>query len=87
MDKEVIDFISCRRSLMIAPAGHGKTTTLAQSLDFLCKKENKPILVLTHTHAGVASIKKKCSSFHLGSKVEITTISGFIQKIVLTFNG
>lgn len=72
---------------MIAPAGHGKTTTLAQSLDFLCKKENKPILVLTHTHAGVASIKKKCSSFHLGSKVEITTISGFIQKIVLTFNG
>lgn len=72
---------------MIAPAGHGKTTTLAQSLDFLCKKENKPILVLTHTHAGVASIKKKCSSFHLGSQVEITTISGFIQKIVLAFDG
>ncbi len=87
MDKRLIDFLSARRSVLIAPAGYGKTTILAEALKYLCPIESKPILVLTHTHAGVASIKKKCATLNLGSKVEITTISGFCQKIVHAFDG
>lgn len=87
MDQEVIKFFNEKRSLLIAPAGFGKTTLLADALQYLCPLVHSPILVLTHTHAGVSSIKKKCASKGLGSKVEITTISGFCQKIVFAFDG
>lgn len=87
MDKELLDFLKARRSLLIAPAGYGKTSLLAEALKYLCLIESRPILVLTHTHAGVSSIKKKCANLNLGTKVEITTISGFCQKIVCSFDG
>ena len=49
------DFISKRKSLLIAPAGCGKTYTIAE-----CLKYTEGLhLILTHTHAGVASLKKK----------------------------
>lgn len=87
MDQRGINFLNDKNSLLIAPAGYGKTTFLAEALEYLCPIITTPILVLTHTHAGVASIKKKCAHINLGSKVEITTISGFCQKIVSTFDG
>lgn len=87
MDPRGINFLSEKNSLLIAPAGYGKTTFLAEALEYLCPIVPTPILVLTHTHAGVASIKKKCAHINIGSKVEITTISGFCQKIVSTFDG
>lgn len=87
MDQRHLNFLTDKRSVLIAPAGYGKTTFLADALEYLCPMVSTPILVLTHTHAGVSSIKKKCARKNLDSKVEITTISGFCQKIVSTFDG
>ena len=60
MERSVIDwteFLACDRGLLIAPAGHGKTTAIADCLN-LCPDDSCQ-LVLTHTHAGIASLKKK----------------------------
>ena len=51
------DFITEPKSLLIAPAGHGKTYAIASCIK-LCPIGEKQ-LVLTHTHAGISSIKKK----------------------------
>ena len=54
---ELNDFIHSHRGVLIAPAGHGKTTAIADCLlqcpNGVCQ------LVLTHTHAGIASLRKK----------------------------
>jgi hypothetical protein len=49
------DFVSSPKSLLIAPAGYGKTHTIAECLKYTVGHQ----LILTHTHAGVASIKEK----------------------------
>ena len=48
-------FLSKKKSLLEAPAGYGKTTSIVKCLEFCEGKQ----LILTHTHAGVASLKKK----------------------------
>lgn len=89
MDKQIDAYIECDKSLLIAPAGYGKTTLLANCISKLLSivSKSKRILILTHTHAGVASIKKKCNEIESKGFVEITTISGFVQKLVGSFNG
>ena len=80
------DFVSTERSLLIAPAGYGKTHTIAECLKYL--KEQKSIenqLVLTHTHAGVASIKEKVGKVSPICKYHIETIPSFAQKYVEAF--
>lgn len=75
------DFISQDKSLLIAPAGYGKTHTLAKCLVYTPKNQKQ--LVLTHTHAGIASIKEKIKKLDVpSSKYHIETISGFAQKYV-----
>ena len=46
------DFITEPKSLLIAPAGHGKTYAIASCIK-LCPIGEKQ-LVLTHTHAGIS---------------------------------
>lgn len=80
------DFITCERGLLIAPAGHGKTTAIADCLlqcpDDTCQ------LVLTHTHAGIASLRNKFSKKNIPStKYQLETITGFAQRYVLSFLG
>jgi hypothetical protein len=80
------DFVSPAKSLLIAPAGYGKTHTIAECLKFL--KENNSIenqLVLTHTHAGIASIKEKIQKVCPSCRYNIETISSFAQKYVEAF--
>ena len=48
-------FVDGKKTLLIAPAGYGKTHTIVQCLNYASGKQ----LILTHTHAGVASIKEK----------------------------
>jgi DNA helicase-2/ATP-dependent DNA helicase PcrA len=68
------DFISKDKSLLIAPAGYGKTYSLAESL--LHTPPNEKQLILTHTHAGIASIKEKIKGFKIsGEKYHIETIT------------
>lgn len=80
------DFVTPVKSLLIAPAGYGKTHTIAESLKFL--KEQKGIqnqLILTHTHAGVASITEKVARICPSCKCTVETISSIAQRYVEAF--
>ncbi len=80
---DIDDFISRPKSMLIAPAGYGKTTTIAECL----KKTEGRQLILTHTHAGVASIKEKLRRESISpTKYNVETISGYAQKYVLAFD-
>lgn len=75
-------FLSEEKALLIAPAGYGKTHTIAECLKYLSGSQ----LVLTHTHAGVASLKRKiarCGSIECDVTVE--TISCFASKYYTAF--
>jgi len=76
------DFVSKPKSLLIAPAGYGKTHTIAECL----KYTNGRQLILTHTHAGVASLKEKVKKEGISnSEYNIETIDSFAQKYVNAF--
>ena len=69
-------FIKGRKTVLIAPAGYGKTHTIAECLKYTNGKQ----LILTHTHAGVASIKDKIKKSDIESATyRVETISSFAQ--------
>jgi len=79
-----LQFISIKKSMLIAPAGYGKTHTIAECLKYT--QEQGKQLILTHTHAGVASIKEKIKKEGISnSRYEVETITSFSQKYVLSF--
>ncbi|MDG1277645.1 MAG: AAA family ATPase [Algoriphagus sp.] len=78
------EFVSMNKSMLIAPAGYGKTHTIAECLKNIRNKEKQ--LILTHTHAGVASIKEKIKKEGIpNSSFEVETITSFAQRYVLAF--
>lgn len=77
------EFLNDSKGVLIAPAGHGKTYSIAQMISLV--EAEKPQLILTHTHAGIASLKKKFREQGIPSKkYAIETICGFLQRYVLT---
>ena len=77
--------ISGEKNFLIAPAGYGKTYTIAASVKHLEPSEGKS-LILTHTHAGVASLKSKMRDMGVrGSQYNIETICSFCQKYTNAF--
>ncbi|WP_179338763.1 DEAD/DEAH box helicase family protein [Winogradskyella ludwigii] len=79
---DVQNFVSKQKSLLIAPAGYGKTHTISESL----KKTTGRQLILKHTHAGVSSIKEKLKKAQIAShNFNVETITSFAQKYVLSF--
>ena len=63
-------FLAANKSIVIAPAGYGKTYTIAEAI--AAYRGEKKVLVLTHTHAGIASLREKfqqrglpSNAFHL----------------------
>lgn len=76
------DFVEKQKCMLIAPAGHGKTHSI---VDCLLQTSGKQ-LILTHTHAGVASLKEKISKCGISnSRFEVETISGYAQKYTLAY--
>ena len=68
--------------MVVAPAGYGKTHAIAECLDYTEGRQ----LILTHTHAGVASLKEKIQKQGIAySQYRVETISGFAQKYVNAF--
>ena len=55
MDPVEIDLRAIARGTITAPAGCGKTQLIAHAL--ASHRDAKPILVLTHTNAGVAALR------------------------------
>lgn len=82
MDKIIEEFLSFPKSLLIAPAGYGKTYAIVQ-----CVKEvDGKSLILTHTHAGVAALKKALKEQQIDKKYyEIETITSYAQKYVKAY--
>ena len=69
-------FLSSEKSMVIAPAGYGKTHTIAEAVEAYHGK--KKILVLTHTHAGIASLREKFENSSVPvSKYQLDTICSF----------
>jgi len=76
------DFVSKKKSFVVAPAGHGKTHTIAICLNHTQGKQ----LILTHTNAGVASLKDKIQSQGISNTLyRVETITSFAQKYVNAF--
>ena len=68
------NFAKQQRAVIVAPAGYGKTELIAQSV--ACSEDRQ--LVLTHTHAGVDSLRKRFRKYNISSsKFNIETIHSF----------
>ncbi|WP_445956250.1 AAA family ATPase [Yeosuana sp.] len=80
---DIQKFVTRQKCLLIAPAGYGKThTIISESL----KNTKGKQLILTHTHAGVSSIKEKLKKAQIPSyNYNVETITSFAQKYVLSF--
>ena len=75
-------FVDGDKTLLIAPAGYGKTYTIVECLKYTTGRQ----LILTHTHAGVAAIKEKIKKSSISAnQYNIETISSFAQKYVNSF--
>lgn len=76
------NFVSDKKSMVIAPAGCGKTHAIVDCLNYTKGRQ----LILTHTHAGVASLKDKIKQLNIDREnYNVETISGFAQKYVNAF--
>lgn len=82
-EQEFDRFLSDAPNLLVAPAGYGKTHSIAKAVKRIHEQSEDTILVLTHTNAGITSIREKFKKEKVNSKgVSILTIAGFLQKIV-----
>jgi DNA helicase-2/ATP-dependent DNA helicase PcrA len=79
------EFLSKDKSMIIAPAGYGKTHTIMECLHIV--ETNKKCLILTHTHAGIASIKEKMQKGGINpQRFSIDTISSFALQYANAFH-
>lgn len=78
-------FLSADKSIVIAPAGYGKTHTIAEAI--AAYSGQKKVLVLTHTHAGIASLKDKFKAQGISaSKFHLDTICSFALSLTKTYH-
>lgn len=81
-----VDLLAVERGLVIAPAGCGKTQLIIDAL----KRHTgpKPVLVLTHTNAGVAALRNRLAKEGVPpSTFRLLTVDGFAIRLVSTFPG
>jgi hypothetical protein len=79
-----LDLFSVIRGSVTAPAGCGKTQLIADTVGQ--HTETKPILILTHTNAGVAALRTRLQRAGVPSTTHrITTIDGFAMKLIGKF--
>lgn len=79
-----IDLLAIDRGTVTAPAGCGKTHLIA---DALSRHDHpKPVLVLTHTNAGVAALRGRLDKARVPSSAyRLSTIDGWAMRLVRTF--
>lgn len=84
MSKPEINLLAIDRGTIVAPAGCGKTQLIAEAL--IRYNGSKPILVLTHTNAGVAALRKRLEKSSVPSKkYRIQTIDGWAMRLISMF--
>src|SRR5712671_3725162 len=82
--EEPTDLLTINRGLVTAPAGCGKTELIARTI--ARHKGPKPILVLTHTNAGVAALRGRLNRAAISAKnYRLATIDGWAMRLISTF--
>ena len=83
-DMADIDLLTIDCGSISAPAGCGKTHLIASALQR--HDGAKPILILTHTNAGVAALRARLTHLGVSQRAyRITTIDGWAMRLVGTF--
>ena len=84
MPADEIDLLAINRGTVTAPAGCGKTHLIANAL--ARHQEGKPVLVLTHTNAGVAALRERLDRAGAPPKAyRLSTIDGWAMRLISTF--
>src|SRR5688500_15208775 len=84
MRESEIDLLAIDRGAVTAPAGCGKTELIAEALRRHSRA--KPILVLTHTNAGVVALRGRLDRAGVPSKAyRLCTIDGWALRLISTF--
>jgi DNA helicase-2/ATP-dependent DNA helicase PcrA len=84
MPEPEIDLLGIDRGTVTAPAGCGKTHLISEALSR--HGGEKPILVLTHTNAGVVALRGRLDKAGVPSKVyRLSTIDGWAMRLISTF--
>lgn len=77
------DLAACRRGLVVAPAGCGKTQVI---VDSLMGGAEDTALVLTHTNAGVAALRARLIRAGIDrTRYRLATIDGWALRLVAAF--
>lgn len=84
MPEPEIDLLAIVRGTVTAPAGCGKTQLIAEALTR--HSGSKPILVLTHTNAGVVALRGRLDRAGVPSKAyRLSTIDGWAMRLISMF--
>jgi hypothetical protein len=79
-----IDIFQARLGSVTAPAGCGKTQLIADALSQ--HTNTKPVLVLTHTNAGVTALRTRLQRGGVpNSAYRVSTIDGFAMRLAAKF--
>lgn len=74
--------VIAENGIIVAPAGTGKTESIVRLLE----KDEKRVLILTHTNAGVETILKRIKKYNnITTKYDVLTIASFSTKYVSKF--
>ena len=78
------DLLAVVRGSVSAPAGCGKTELIARAI--VRQGGDKPILVLTHTNAGVVALRQRLDRMGVRPSVyRLSTIDGWAMRLIATF--
>jgi DNA helicase-2/ATP-dependent DNA helicase PcrA len=84
MPENDIDLLAIDRGTVTAPAGCGKTHLIAEALTR--HGGNKPILVLTHTNAGVVALRGRLDRAGVPANAyRLSTIDGWAMRLISMF--
>jgi hypothetical protein len=72
-----VELAEAKRAYIVSPAGYGKTHSIAEAVSIVATSQGRQ-LVLTHTHAGVHSLRAKLSAMRVPSAAyRVDTIAGW----------
>ena len=84
MPRNDLSLLDLRQAAVVAPAGCGKTHLIAESLR--AYDGSVPVLVLTHTNAGVAALRQRLARLAVPARLyRVTTLDGWAMRLGRAF--